>query len=92
MNMSKEFWNEVERVKPKPTGRWSMGTMHPVLTIENPVLVGGATVCEDAAVGGYVAVRAYWVFPPETVRNYRQLEFGAPIPVTRISMNTAEVE
>lgn len=83
MNMSKEFWDEVERVKPAIKDSFVLGAQH-------PVLVGGATVQEDAVDGGYVAARVYWVFPPETVRNYMQLEFGAPIPVTRISMNAVE--
>ncbi len=78
MNMSKEFWDEVERVKPPVRERMS-GSIA-------PVLIGGALVDES----GYVTARVYWVFPPEMVRDYQTIQFGAPLPVTRVSCPLAE--
>ena len=75
MNMSKEFWDEVERIKPPVRERMS-GSMAPVLT-------GVVFVDEEL---GVVKVEVMWIFPPDMCSAFNHLRVREQMPVVRINV------
>lgn len=73
MNMSQEFWNEVERIK--PSARWDDDC------IVLPVLTGVVLVDEEL---GYIKVEARWVFPDMVNAAINHLQLREQMPITRI--------